>query len=504
MSELPPGWALANLPDMLTQEGVFCDGDWVESKDQDPAGDVRLIQLADVGDGSYRNRSARFLTSSKAQELRCTFLQPGDVLIARMPDPLGRACSFPGDSKACVTVVDVCVVRPGSGGVSPLWLIYTVNSPRARRAMVPYEMGTTRKRISRKNLARIPLPVPPLAEQERIVAAIEEHFSRLDAAVAALERVRRNLIRMRNAVLHAAVTGGLIAREGDGVPFEVLESDGPLSAHLSNENARKVNRAKADLSHRSWQVPPSWRWLGAAEVCEVVTSGSTPSSNAMTAGHGEVPYIKVYNLTNRGVLDFSVRPTFISHATNAGRLSRSRLQPGDILTNIVGPPLGKVALVPGDYPEWNTNQAVVVFRPVRRLHPLLLKYWLLSPPVLALLKSTSRATAGQFNVSLTTCRALPLPIPPRAEQEAIVDSIEEHLSRIESQEQVAAAALIHTTHLRSAILAAAFFGKLVVQDPNDEPASVLLERIAAERASSKGHRTTNARKPRTTRPKVLA
>src|SRR6266568_6955653 len=103
MSELPPGWALANLPDMLAQDGVFSDGDWVESKDQDPGGDVRLIQLADVGDGSYRNRSARFLTSSKAHELGCTFLQPGDVLIARMPDPLGRACLFPGDAKASVT-----------------------------------------------------------------------------------------------------------------------------------------------------------------------------------------------------------------------------------------------------------------------------------------------------------------------------------------------------------------------------------------------------------------
>lgn len=105
------------LAQALRSADVFTDGDWVESKDQDPTGDVRLIQLADIGDGEYLGKSARFLTSSKARELRCTFLKPGDVLIARMPDPLGRACIFPGHLKSAVTVVDVCIVRPARGGL---------------------------------------------------------------------------------------------------------------------------------------------------------------------------------------------------------------------------------------------------------------------------------------------------------------------------------------------------------------------------------------------------
>src|SRR5690242_5616822 len=98
--------SLANL----LQDGVFIDGDWVETKDQDPNGDVRLIQLADVGDGVFRNRSSRFLTMAKAKELRCTFLEPGDILIARMPEPLGRACIFPGVDQPAVTAVDVCIL----------------------------------------------------------------------------------------------------------------------------------------------------------------------------------------------------------------------------------------------------------------------------------------------------------------------------------------------------------------------------------------------------------
>ena len=100
------------LSKIIGENGVFVDGDWVESKDQDANGNVRLIQLADIGDGVFINKSNRFLTSEKAKELKCTLLKQGDLLIARMPDPLGRACIFPGLNMPCITVVDICIVRP--------------------------------------------------------------------------------------------------------------------------------------------------------------------------------------------------------------------------------------------------------------------------------------------------------------------------------------------------------------------------------------------------------
>ena len=169
---LPSGWEWKTIPDLVSNDGVFIDGDWVESKDQDPNGDVRLIQLADVGDGAYRDKSDRFMTKAKAEELRCTFLNEGDVLIARMPDPLGRACIFPGDTKPSVTVVDVAIVRSGNGEFDHRWLCCFVNAHPFRSAISDLQAGSTRKRISRGNLATIPLPVPPLPQQRRIVAEI--------------------------------------------------------------------------------------------------------------------------------------------------------------------------------------------------------------------------------------------------------------------------------------------------------------------------------------------
>ncbi len=166
----------STLADLIESSGpgsLFLDGDWVESKDQDPDGDVRLTQLADVGDGAWLNKSRRFMTAEKARDLRCTFLKPGDVLIARMPDPLGRACIFPGDRMPCVTVVDVCIARPGDG-VERRWLVRQLNAPSFRQQLGRFINGTTRQRVSRTNLGQLVIDVPPLPEQRRIADILDK------------------------------------------------------------------------------------------------------------------------------------------------------------------------------------------------------------------------------------------------------------------------------------------------------------------------------------------
>ena len=151
IGKLPSGWEWKTIPDLVSDDGVFIDGDWVESKDQDPNGDVRLIQLADVGDGVYRDKSDRFMTKAKAEELRCTFLKEGDVLIARMPDPLGRACIFSGDAKPSVTVVDVAVVRSANGEFDHRWLACFVNAHPFRSAISGLQAGYTETDFTRES-----------------------------------------------------------------------------------------------------------------------------------------------------------------------------------------------------------------------------------------------------------------------------------------------------------------------------------------------------------------
>ena len=209
------------LAEILSDAPLFTDGDWVESKDQDPNGDVRLIQLADVGEGTFRNRSHRYLTSAAAARLRCTYLEPGDILVARMPDPLGRACIFPGVNQPSVTAVDVCIIRPPAE-IDPRWLVNAINAPGAREQIAGLQSGTTRKRISRKNLATVSVHVPPLADQRRLATHVEEQLSAIRAMHGAVEGAKRRSPVLRRSILARAFRGELVPHDPNDELASVL------------------------------------------------------------------------------------------------------------------------------------------------------------------------------------------------------------------------------------------------------------------------------------------
>jgi type I restriction enzyme S subunit len=206
----------------------------------------------------------------------------------------------------------------------------------------------------------------------------------------------------------------------------------------------------------------------------------------MYSGFGDVPFIKVYNLTHRGVLDFSVKPTFIDLVTHNGPMNRSRAVPNDVLINIVGPPLGKVAIIPEDYPQWNINQAVVLFRPCVGVLSKYLAYAFLTDSIMGRVTSLAKATAGQSNIGVSMCRRLlPLPIAPTNEQARIVAKIEELFSDLDAGVAALKRAKANLKRYRASVLKSAVEGKLTEQwrakHPAIEPASALLARILLER-----------------------
>jgi len=162
-----------------------------------------------------------------------------------------------------------------------------------------------------------------------------------------------------------------------------------------------------------------WCWARAEQICAFITKGTTPAKDKLYADAGEVPYVKVYNLTNTGVLDFSTDPTFIDRHTHLNELLRSRVLPNDVLMNIVGPPLGKVSKVPDSYPEWNINQAIAVFRPLGGYSSDFLSQYLLRGETQGWLYQRSKKTSGQRNLTLELCRDLPVPVPPPSIQKKI-------------------------------------------------------------------------------------
>jgi len=281
----------------LLEDGVFIDGDWVESKDQDPNGEVRLIQLADVGDGVFRNRSSRFLTVAKAKDLRCTFLQPGDVLVARMPEPLGRACIFPGVGQPAVTVVDVCILRPNPERARPEWLVKAVNSPTFRSAMQEFVRGTTRQRISRTNLGLLTLTVPLVEFQLSLARLVDEVDFKRDTAARHIGVAAHAVERFRQAILAAGCSGRLTSewREAHDLPSARITLD-RLRAGRSTGAQRRTSVQPPDSDSLD-AIPETWGWAAIGEVAEIQIGG-TPSRKTAAYWGGGVPWVSSGEVAN--------------------------------------------------------------------------------------------------------------------------------------------------------------------------------------------------------------
>jgi type I restriction enzyme S subunit len=150
--------------------------------------------------------------------------------------------------------------------------------------------------------------------------------------------------------------------------------------------------------------------------------------------------------------------------------------------NIVGPPLGKVSIVPDSYPEWNINQAISIFR-TNLISSRFLATYLAHEDTVRVMMKKSKATAGQFNLTLEICRETLIPFCGKNEQAEIENLIDAKTFGIDQLDQTITTALQQAEALRQSILKKAFSGQLVPQDPSDEPASVLLERIRLEKAA---------------------
>ena len=164
------GWEIKKLGDLCI---LFTDGDWIESKDQSIEG-IRLIQTGNVGCGIFNDKTEhyRYISQDTFNRLKCKEIYAGDILISRLPDPIGRACIIPQLPDRMITAVDCTIVRLNEN-IKPQFLVYYTNSRVYNREIQRYIAGAVRKRISRKNLSQIDIPVPPLAEQERIVGELD-------------------------------------------------------------------------------------------------------------------------------------------------------------------------------------------------------------------------------------------------------------------------------------------------------------------------------------------
>ena len=159
------------LKDVCT---VFTDGDWIESKDQSDEG-IRLVQTGNIGEGIYLEKEARakYISEDTFKTLKCTEIYPGDILVSRLPEPIGRACIVPEKEDRMITAVDCTICRPDESIVSKEYLCYFMRSDSYYTKLLGNVTGTTRKRISRKNLGNVELNIPLKKKQKEVVKQLD-------------------------------------------------------------------------------------------------------------------------------------------------------------------------------------------------------------------------------------------------------------------------------------------------------------------------------------------
>ena len=299
--------------------------------------------------------------------------------------------------------------------------------------------------------------------------------------------------KLRQKILDLAIHGKLVPQDPNDEPASVLLE------HIRSEKERLIKEGKIKRSRKTtktsddacdkqevpFEVPSGWVWC-LLEDLAYVAAGSTPNKDAFVAKG--IPYIKMYNLRMQKI-DFDFHPQYIKREIHEGKLYRSRTEIGDLLMNIVGPPLGKLAVIPSTLPEGNFNQAAVLIRPYQHKE-LLVKYLFYYLSEMSEISSIStKGSAGQVNISLTQSQNMRIPLPPLVEQQRIVEEIERWFKLIDIIEQGKTDLQSTIKQAKNKILDLAIHGKLVPQDPNDEPALELLKRInpKAEITCDNGH-----------------
>lgn len=493
MSQLPAGWTWTDTASVAEVQG----GIQKQPKRAPRNNRYPFLRVANVPRGHLDLRDVHEIELFDG-ELEKFGLCRGDLLVVEgngSPDQIGRSALWLGEIEDCVHQNHLIRVRP-TVAIHPKFLDFYWNSTKATDYLRSIASSTSGLYVLTSAKVRgVRIPLAPLEEQKRIVAAVEEQFSRLDAGVAALKRVRQNLKRMRAALLHTAVTGRLVPQnvaEGSGADLlSNIRNMWPKMSHQKRSRpARHGLRTDWPILPENWATAP-WRCIGTSQ-----NGRAFPSRDYTSCG---TKLLRPGNLYESGEVQWNLRNTRCLPERYAREFPEYLIGPNEIVMNLTAQSLrddflGRVCLT-------HTDELALLNQRIARLTPLGMDtqfvFWVLKSP--SFRRFVDQLNTGSLIQHMFTSQLdqFEFPIPPLDEQRRIVSAIEASMSALNSIEGSVVAVEAWAQSLRSSVLAAAFSGQLLPQDVTDEPASVLLDRIAAERASSNGHMTRRARTSRT-------
>lgn len=503
MKELPKGWVSASLEDLIHPKS--------ERALPSDHPDAEYIGLEHV-----QSHTNKIIESAKASTVNssCASFSAGDVLYGRMRPYLNK------------------VVRPKFGGLASAEFIVFSQSTAfdldfllkrisandfLQFACSQYEGD--RPRVKFEQLGKFQVNLPPRAEQTRIVAKLEELLTDLDHGVAELQAAQKKLGQYRQSLFKAAVEGQLTAhwraqqQQQATACGQAPETGAQLLARILTERRQRweaKQRAKfaeqGKTPPKNWQskypepvqpdttglpkLPQGWVWASVDQLSELITSGSRGWADYYS--NSGATFIRSQNI-NKDFLDL----TDIAYVMppEGGEGSRTKVEIHDLLLTITGANVGKAAHVKSALAEAYVSQHVALIRPVDKSISIFLHLYLTAEAGGRGQLNKWAYGAGKPGLNLQQVGSVLLPICSSHEREELEKILMTQFTAIDEQLISITQALKQATAQRQNILRAAFAGELVPQDPNDEPASVLLERIRAEQRAAQA--AAAGKKPKT-------
>ncbi len=521
---LPKGWVRTTVGTIFTVVG---GGTPSTARTDYWDGPIPWITSADIDDGG-RISPRKNLTEKGIAESATNRVPPGSVIVVTRVG-LGKAglahaaLCFSQDSQGLVFSDDHCF---------PPFVAYQMRFLVSIFKQI--SRGTTISGVTKKQLLDLGFTLPPYREQHRIVAEIETQFTRLDAVVTAFKRVQANLKRYRASVLQAACTGRLVPTEAklahaEGRSYE--SADQLLQRILQECRAKWESEQLANMQAEGkipkddrWkskyrepvqpdtselpELPEGWVWTSVEQLVSLEPRSLQSGPFGSNLLHSEFQDTGVLAIGIDNVLEgrFSMGSQHRISLGKYAQLEKYAARPLDVLVTVMAT-VGRCCVVPA-----NLEPAIIT----KHVYRISANKDLVAPPYLMTALWGGTEVRGQIfgkvqgqtrpGINGEILRRIAIPIPPLDEQDRIVAEVERRLSVIDELEVVIATNLKRADRLRQAILKRAFEGKLVPQDPTDEPAYVLLERIhiARERTTEKPKATpqqTKASQP-TGQPKA--
>ena len=398
IKDIPYSWHTNKVKYLATESGtLFLDGDWIESDVIEESG-IRYLTTGNVGAGYYKEQGSGYISEKTFSDLHCLKVYPGDLMISRLNEPIGRACIVPEGEDFYVVAVDNVILRPNKA-YNKKFIMYAMNTEGYAENGNMIARGATMSRVSRSQLGQFWIAAPNLSEQTAIADFLDVQCSKLDSIIADLEKQIDTLQKYKKSLITETVTKGL-----------------DKTAPMKDSGIEWIGK-----------IPEHWNIKKIKYIASKIGSGKTPKGGAEVYEDEGITFIRSQNVYDDGLHLEDVK--YISENIDS-EMHTTRLLFGDVLFNITGASIGRCCIY-SLKEKGNVNQHVCIIRTHQACYNEYLRY-VLNSDIGKVQTVINQMGGNRDSLTFEQIGMFIFPLPPQQEQFEIANALKSRCEEVDN------------------------------------------------------------------------